>query len=183
MPLRVTDQIHWCLSTPGLRWAREPRKGLPRGKDSADLIGSSRRRPTLRGFRPPGARAGWLGNRPRLVYLANHITSERKDFGVSAPRACPQKTGAWSSAMNDRAAVIQFEWIAQGFTAVSFWTAPWRSITGLEDRFRFWPMSGLGTARLSPNRCLAGLPCPSCQKKLSRSSRSEDANTEKKSFP
>jgi hypothetical protein len=34
------------------------------------------------------------------------------------------------------AAVISFEWIAQGFTAVSFWTAPWRLITGLEDRLR-----------------------------------------------
>jgi hypothetical protein len=42
------------------------------------------------------------------------------------------------------AAVISFEWIAQGFTAVSFWTAPWRLITGLEDRFRFWLMAGTG---------------------------------------
>jgi hypothetical protein len=42
--------------------------------------------------------------------------------------------------------------------------------------------SGLGTARLSPNRCLAGLPCPSCQAKLSRSTRSEDARRKEKTF-
>ena len=30
MPLRVTDQTHWCPSTAGLRWARQ---------DSVDLIG------------------------------------------------------------------------------------------------------------------------------------------------
>jgi hypothetical protein len=42
------------------------------------------------------------------------------------------------------AAVLQFEWIAQGFTVVSFWTAPNRplainrsSSSGLEDRLRF----------------------------------------------
>ena len=49
----------------------------------------------------------------------------------------PQGTSAknWSPDLIG-AAVIQLEWIAQGFTAVSFWTAPWRSITELEDRLR-----------------------------------------------
>jgi len=181
MPLRVTDQIHWCLSTPGLRWARQPRKGLPRGKDSADLIGSSRQRPTLRGFRPPGARAGWLGNRPRLVYLANDITSERKRFWSIRPQGTSAKN--WSLEFSDERSGSrhQLEWIAQGFTAVSFWTAPWRSITGLEDRFRFWPMSGLGTARLSPNRCLAGLPAAA--KALARQAMSELPKEIKPEFP
>jgi hypothetical protein len=32
------------------------------------------------------------------------------------------------------AAVISFEWIVQGFTALSFWIAPNRSSSGLEDR-------------------------------------------------
>jgi hypothetical protein len=40
---------------------------------------------------------------------------------------------------SDGAAVISFEWIAQGFTAMSFWTVRRRSIAALEDRFRFWP--------------------------------------------
>ncbi len=34
------------------------------------------------------------------------------------------------------AADITFEWIVQGCTAKSFWTAPWRWITELEDRLR-----------------------------------------------
>ncbi|HEY5505111.1 MAG TPA: hypothetical protein VIK28_08125, partial [Sedimentisphaerales bacterium] len=62
----------------------------------------------------------------------NHITSERKDFGVSAPRARPQKTGV----PQRRDSRHQLEWIAQGFTAVSFWTALRRWIAGLEDRLR-----------------------------------------------
>ena len=37
---------------------------------------------------------------------------------------------------NDRGAVIYIEWIAPGYTAVSFWTAPNRLSWGLEDRSR-----------------------------------------------
>ena len=50
----------------------------------------------------------------------------------------PQGTSAknWSPGLSreHRAAVITFEWIAQGCTAKSFWTAPRRSIAGLEGR-------------------------------------------------
>jgi hypothetical protein len=120
MPLRVPDQTPWCLSTPGLRWARS---------DSVDLIGSGRQRPVPRGMRPPGCEQD--GSRsPRLLYLAHHITSERKRFGASAPGARPQKTGARTSLEEHRAAVISFEWIAQGCTEKSFWTAPWSRLGG-----------------------------------------------------
>jgi len=49
----------------------------------------------------------------------------------------PQGTSAknWSPGLTG-AAVITFEWIAQGLTVVSFWTALRRSITALEDRLR-----------------------------------------------
>ena len=47
----------------------------------------------------------------------------------------PQGTSAknWSPDLIG-AAVITFEWIAQGFTVVSFWTALRRLIAVLEDR-------------------------------------------------
>ena len=47
----------------------------------------------------------------------------------------PQGTSAknWSPDLIG-AAVITFEWIAQGFTVVSFWTVLRRSIAVLEDR-------------------------------------------------
>jgi hypothetical protein len=110
MPSRVTDPTQWCLSTAGLRWARNPRKGLPRGKDSVDLIGSS-------------------GRRPSLAVLRHNLGMKKiwslRPQGTSAKNWSPDLIGA---------AVITFEWIAQGFTVVSFWTAPWRLITGLEDR-------------------------------------------------
>jgi hypothetical protein len=47
--------------------------------------------------------------------------------GTSAKNWSPDPIGA---------AVITFEWIAQGFTAVSFWVVRWRSITALENRLR-----------------------------------------------
>jgi hypothetical protein len=53
-------------------------------------------------------------------------------------------------------AVFHFEWIVPGLTAVCFWTAPRRLIGGLDGHVG----SGsprLRHARLSPNRCLAGL--------------------------
>jgi hypothetical protein len=120
-------------------------------------------------------------------------------FGVSAPRARPQKTGV----PQRRDSRHQLEWIAQGFTAVSFWTAPDRSSSGLEDRFRFWPMVRTGNGPIESEACPAiaserrrmfsrnspppprlwrGRPCPSCQAKSSRSSRPEDARRKEKTF-
>ena len=126
MPSRVTDQTPWCLSTPGLRWARN---------DSVDLIGSFGRRPSpvrdRRGRELDGSATGpgsfsWLAAASRHNLGTKKIWSLRPQ-GTSAKNWSPDLIGA---------AVISFEWIAQGFTVVSFWTAPWRLITGLEDRLR-----------------------------------------------
>ena len=86
--------------------------------------------------------------------------SEHK-FGASAPGASPPLTGAARTPATARetAAVFHFEWIASGFTAVCFWTAlrsRWAGIAALEGWLRF-SSPGLRSARLSPNRCLAGL--------------------------
>jgi hypothetical protein len=129
MPARVTDQTQWCLSTPGLRWA---------GEDSVDLIGNSGQRPSpacdRRGRELEGSATGpgsfsWLAAESRHNLGMNRIWSLRPQ-GTSAKNWSPDLIGA---------AVISFEWIAQGFTAVSFWTVPWSriaGITGLEDRLR-----------------------------------------------
>ena len=124
MPSRVTDQTPWCHSTPGLRWARS---------DSVDLIGSFGRRPSpvrdRRGRELDGSATGpgsfnWPMDGLRHNLGMKKIWSLRPQ-GTSAKNWSPDLIGA---------AVITFEWIAQGFTVVSFWTAPWRLITGLEDR-------------------------------------------------
>ena len=133
MPSRVTDPTQWCLSTAGLRWARNPRKGLPRGKDSVDLIGSSGRRPSLavgRRGRERNSSAIAPGSFSLPTAVLRHNLGMKKIWSLR-----PQGTSAknWSPDLIG-AAVITFERIAQGFTVVSFWTAPWRLITGLEDR-------------------------------------------------
>jgi hypothetical protein len=124
MPARVTDQTPWCHSTPGLRWARN---------DSVDLIGSSGRRPSLavgRRGRERNSSAiapglfSWLTPGSRHNLGTKRIWSLRPR-GTSAKNWSPDLIGA---------AVITFEWIAQGFTAVSFWTVLRRSIAALEDR-------------------------------------------------
>ena len=142
MPSRVTDQTHWCLSTAGLCWARQPRKGLPRGVDSVDLMGNSGQRPApvrdRRGREREGSATGpgsfsWPAAASGHHFRTKKIRSLRPQ-GTSAKNWSPDLIGA---------AVISFEWIAQGFTAASFWTAPWpreakpfTRITGLEDRLR-----------------------------------------------
>jgi hypothetical protein len=60
------------------------------------------------------------------------------NFGASAPGARPHKTGLARPARKGRrsGSRLQFEWIASGLTAVSFWTAPRRLIAGLEGQVR-----------------------------------------------
>ena len=124
MPSRVTDQTQWCLSTPGLRWARS---------DSMDLIGNSGRRPSpvrdRRGRERDGSATGpgsfsWPMDGLRHNLGMKTIWSLRPQ-GTSAKNWSPDLIGA---------AVITFEWIAQGFTVVSFWTVLRRSIAALEGR-------------------------------------------------
>ena len=61
------------------------------------------------------------------------------NFGASAPKARPQKTGLARPAGNGQRSEsrLQFEWIAPGLTAVCFWTAPRRWIAELEGRMGF----------------------------------------------
>jgi len=73
-------------------------------QQSADLTGNCRQRP--------------------------YITSERPNCFRSI-RPNGKSTKNWSSAPSGTAA-FHFEWIANGFTAVCFWTVPWRWITALE---------------------------------------------------
>src|SRR5271166_4957900 len=117
MPSRVTDQTQWRHERPGLRWARE---------DSGDLIGNSGQRPSPardRRARERGARrtvpARLAGGRPR-----HDITSEQNHLEDPPPGHVRKKLEPDVAQATIRAAVISFEWIAQGFTAQSFWTAP-----------------------------------------------------------
>jgi len=98
-----------------------------------DLIGSSGWRPSTvrdrRGRERDGSATGpgsfsWLAAESRHNFRTKKIWSLRPR-GTSAKNWSPGLIGA---------AVITFEWIAQGFTAVSFWTALRRSIAALEGR-------------------------------------------------
>jgi hypothetical protein len=116
MPRRVTDQTPWCLSTPGLCWAHP---------DSVDLIGNS-------GWRPspvPGRRGRELNGSTNAPGSFNRPERHRHNLGTKSIWSLrPQGTSAknWSPGLTG-AAVLQLEWIAQGCTAKSFWTAWWRS--------------------------------------------------------
>ena len=87
-------------------------------------------------------------SRPRLVLsCASHPSgtneeTTKKRFGASAPGAHPQKTGARSSARNQRAADIALNGQRVGELQESFWTGPRRPIAALESGLRFGP-SGL----------------------------------------
>jgi hypothetical protein len=124
MPSRVTDPTQWCLSTAGLRWARQ---------DSVDLIGNSGPRPSpvrdRRGRELEGSATG-PGSFSWPAAASGHNLGTKKIRSLR-----PQGTSAknWSPDLIG-AAVISFEWIAQGFTAVSFWTVLRRSIAVLEGR-------------------------------------------------
>jgi hypothetical protein len=124
MPSRVTDPTQWCLSTAGLRWARN---------DSVDLIGSSGWRPSpvrdRRGRERDGSATG-PGSFSRPATASGHNFRTKKIWSLR-PRGTSAKN--WSPDLIG-AVVITFEWIAQGFTVVSFWTALRRLIAVLEGR-------------------------------------------------
>ncbi len=67
-----------------------------------------------------------------------------------------ERSTPWET-REDGCSRLHIEWIANGFTAVCFWTVPRRLIAGLESPTRFSLTAGLCLTRLSPNRCLAGL--------------------------
>lgn len=88
-----------------------------------------------------------------------HNLGTTYQFGASAPETSPPKNWSPDSLRGSR---LSFDWIVPGLTAVSFWNALRRWIAALEGPVRFRLALGFTLARLSPNRCLAGLLCPSC---------------------
>lgn len=96
---------------------------------------------------------------PPQSLAASSIASERTTFWSIRPRL--KSTKNWSSDSH-RSSRHSFEWIASGFTVVCFWTALRRWIAALEGPVRFRLALDSTLARLSPNRCLAGPPGPSC---------------------
>ncbi len=111
--------------------------------------------------RAAGPRFPSFVNRSRLAEPgAADITSERLDILEHPPqRQVRRKTGAPPPVRGSR---LYFDWIVPGFTAVCFWAARWRWITALEGPVWTGLAPACTRARLSPNRCLAGLPSPSC---------------------
>jgi hypothetical protein len=67
-----------------------------------------------------------------------------------------KSTKNWSPDSH-RGSRLHFEWIASGLTVVSFWTVPRPWIAALEGPVGFEGLRDSTLARLSPNRCLAGL--------------------------
>jgi hypothetical protein len=133
-PLRLWGKHPICCpSTPGLRWARQPRNRQGRAIRGFDW---ELRLAAITRPRPPGARALGLGPAPGSFNRPagrHDIASERimiwslRPQGTSAKNWSPDPLGA---------AVRQLEWIAQGFTAMSFWVAPNRMNSGLESWLR-----------------------------------------------
>ena len=133
-----------ALGTVGLRgidWARPPAATLPVTRPPGrELNGSLPARLVLtRGGRPQGP-------------ITNQRKELKKQFGDSAPTARPQKTG---TPVGSR---LRFEWIAGGFTVMSFWTGTRRWIASLESKLRFGLRTRLRLTRSSSYRCLAGRP-------------------------
>jgi hypothetical protein len=148
MPLRAADQIHWCPSTPGLRWARQ---------DSADLIGHGRQRPLLRVIRPPGRELkSSLSSRLVLTRSHNPRTKRIKNNLAIPPQPHVRKKlePDISQGMSRQPSSTRMDsgWV----NCQSFWTGTRRLIASLESKLRFGLRTGLRLTRLSPYRCLAG---------------------------
>jgi hypothetical protein len=96
--------------------------------------------------------------KPTFPQLPHNLRSFKKLWSI---RPNGKSAKNWSVRLfgneEDECSRLQIEWIAHGFTAVCFWTVPWRLITALESLMRFSLRAGLRLTRLSPNRCLAGL--------------------------
>jgi hypothetical protein len=104
----------------------------------------------------------------RRVIGCRHSLRMFLKFWSIRPRL--KSTKNWSPDWH-RGSRLHFEWKVSGLTVVSFWTAPVVTlcvgIPALELRSGYPAPAGnrtsaLGAGRLSPNRCLAGRPRPSC---------------------
>jgi hypothetical protein len=119
-------------------WSRRPspsalgRPGIRRFEWDLFAIGLFH----VAGWRPPGAPSYWLG----ACAPGSLINGDTTSLGIWSIR--PKGTSAknWSvrcsATKRKNAAVINIEWIAFGFTAVSFWTVPRRLIVELESLAR-----------------------------------------------
>lgn len=65
------------------------------------------------------------------------------------------------------AAAFRFEWIAAGFTAVCFWTAPSHLVSGLEGPVRFRARPGLHTGPIESESVFSRTPCAQSARILS----------------
>ena len=76
MPPKVTDFIHWCLSTSGLRWARQDSGELIGQRSPAAFITNERKR--ILAYSAPTARpqktGALVGSRLRLEWIARGCT-------------------------------------------------------------------------------------------------------------
>src|SRR5512146_2806027 len=113
--------------------------------------------PLLPSFELRGAKPAAASGRPPIAPERPSILEHPPQPQVRHKTGAPTRFGATA---------FSFEWIGAGFTAVCFWTAPvvlpLAGIRALEGPVRFRLALGSTLARLSPNRCLAGLPSPSC---------------------
>jgi hypothetical protein len=170
MPPLAADLNLWRFERPhGLRWAKpairalewELRSGALTSVPSGRMDNSTYK--TSEGNRTGPGPSGFLRSKAASRASAartppgQDIALERtKTFGASAPVARPTKNWSPDTIRGSR---LHFEWIVSGLTAVSFWTARRRLIAALEGPARFRPAGrGFALTRLSPNRCLAGLP-------------------------
>jgi hypothetical protein len=116
----------------GLRWAHERWHSA---RSPAHLNGACRQRLSKAArLRPPGARAG--GSQPPPARFISQTIHHSERNNLEHP---PQ----WHVRLileprSDRGSRLSFEWIANGFTAICFWTVPRRLIAALESRARSW---------------------------------------------
>ena len=142
----VPEHPRSALGTAGLRgidWARPPAASLRvRRPPGRELNGSPSSRLVLtRGGRPQGP-----------------ITNQRKELKnnlATPPQPHVRKKLESRLARDNR---LRLEWIALGFTVMSFWTGTRRWIASLESKSRLGLTTRLRLTRLSPYRCLAGRP-------------------------
>ena len=124
MPLRVTDQTHWCHSTPGRRWARQ---------DSGDLIGHARQRSLRRDHSDRRGREPNSSPSPP-ARLPRHRHNRRTIYNLATPPQTHVRKKL--EPRPDRGSRHRLEWIASGCTAQCFWTGPRRWIAALASRLR-----------------------------------------------
>jgi hypothetical protein len=171
MPPQVADSSHWhCSASVCVGPGQHPGRIEWERRSGALLLGAWCRIGALRKKLgrgrpdwptcPPGS---FVRNNPSALPKApgsgHNLGTDH--FGASAPATSPPQN--WSSD-SLRSSRLSFAWIVPGFTEVCFWGARRRWIAALEGPvgLRVSGLTDSTLARLTPNRCLAGPPGPSC---------------------